>query len=150
VRDDSIVADSELSAREQDHVSLLVDARPDPERSANMGLFASIRSGDMAKQVNVTATLEEPRSDQVMGFFVGEVPEGIGSVARRTERGYAVEARIPRALLDERRGGDWDLLRLNVTVWDFDEGEPNHVSLAWRPSRFGDRAAPGSGTFVRR
>jgi hypothetical protein len=149
VRDDSIVSGSELSAREQDHLSLLVDARPDPDRSANMGLFAAIRSGDMAKQVNVTATLEEPRSDQIMGFFVGEVPADITSATRRTPQGYAVEARIPRALLDERRGGDWDALRLNVTVWDFDEGEPDHVSLAWRPSRFGERAAPGSGTFVR-
>jgi hypothetical protein len=150
VRDDSVVAGTSLSAREQDHVGILVDARADPERSANIGLFAAIRSGDMAKQVNLVATLEEPRSDQIMGFFVGAVPEGIRSVSRRTPQGYAVEASIPRAVLDERRGGDWDLLRVNLTVFDFDAGEPNHVSLAWRPSRFGDRAVPGSGTFVRR
>ncbi len=149
VRDDSVVSGSQLSAREQDHLSILVDARPDPDRSANMGLFASIRSGDMAKLVNVLATLEEPRSDQIMGFFVGEMPAGIRQAARPTPQGYAVEASIPRALLDERRGGDWDLLRVNITVFDFDEGEPNHVSLAWRPSRFGDRAVPGSGTFAR-
>jgi hypothetical protein len=96
------------------------------------------------------ATLEVPRSDPIIGLFVGEAAEGIRSASRRTPQGYAVEVRIPRALLDEQRGGDWDLLRINVTVTDFDTGEPNHVSLAWRPSRFGDRAAPGSGTFSRR
>jgi hypothetical protein len=150
VRDDSVVAGAERSAREQDHVSLLVDARPDPDRSANAELFAAIRSGEMAKLVHVIATLEEPRGDPILDLFVGEVPEGIRSASRRTPQGYAVEVRIPRALLDERRGGDWDLLRVNVTVTDFDTGEPDHVSLAWRPSRFGDRAAPGSGTFSRR
>ena len=150
VRDDSVVAGTQLSAREQDHVDLNLDARPDPDRSANMGLFAAIRSGVMAKTVNVVTTLEEPRSDQIMGFFVGKLPEGIRRAARRTPQGYAVEISIPRAVLDERRGGDWDAVRLNVTVSDFDEGEPNHVSLAWRPSRFGDRAVPGSGTFARR
>ncbi len=150
VRDDSVVSGTQLSAREQDHVDLNVDARPEPDRSANMGLFAAIRSGVMARLVNVVATLEEPRNDQILGFFVGKVPTGIRKSARRTPEGYAVEIAIPRILLDERRGADWDAVRLNVTVTDFDEGEPNHVWLAWRPSRFGDRAIPGSGTFGRR
>jgi len=150
VRDDSVVAGRELSAREQDHVDLVVDARPDPERSANTNVFDAIRSGAMAKLVNLTVTLEEPRSDQIMRFFVGKAPEGIRTAARRTPHGYAVEASIPRAVLDERRGGAWDAIRVNVTVTDFDEREPNHVSLAWRPSRFGDRAVAGSGTFSRR
>ena len=44
----------------------------------------------------------------------------------------------------------WDALRLNVTVTDFDAGERDFASLAWRPSRFGEQAIPGSGTFSRR
>ena len=149
VRDDSVVADGERSAREQDHVSLLFDARPDPDRSENPGLFAAIRSGVMAKLVSLVATLEEPRGDDVMRFFVGELPDGVRVASRRTPGGYAVEVGIPRAVLDARRGAAWDAIRVNVTVVDFDAGEPNHVSLAWRPSRFGERAIPGSGTFER-
>jgi hypothetical protein len=150
VRDDSIVAGRERAAREQDHVAVSVDARPDPERSANMGLFPAIRSGVMAKLVTVVAALEEPRPDGVMALFAGEPPEGTRFASYRTPRGWAAEIAIPRAILDERRGGPWDRLRLNVTAVDFDAGEPNHVSLAWRPSRFGDRAIRGSGTFARR
>jgi hypothetical protein len=150
VRDDSVVAGRELSAREQDHVGVTVDARPDPERSANQGRFEAIRSGVMARLVHVLATLEEPRRDDVMALFAAAPPEGVRFAAYRTPAGYAAEIAIPRELLDERRGGAWDAVRMNVTVADLDAGEPNHVTLAWRPSRFGDRAVPGSGTFARR
>ncbi len=150
VRDDSVVAGRDRSAREQDNVSVTVDARPDPERSANLSLFAAIRSGVMAKLVHVVATLEEPRRDGAMALFAGPTPEGVRFAAYRTPGGFAAEIAIPRDLLDERRGGAWDAVRLNVTATDFDAGEPNYVTLAWRPSRFGDRAVPGSGTFARR
>jgi hypothetical protein len=150
VRDDSIVAGSDRSAREQDHVAVTVDARPDPERSANLGLFPAIRSGVMAKLVNVLATLEEPRRDSVMALFAGEPPAGVRSAARRSAEGFGAEISIPRAVLDERRGGAWDTVRLNVTLVDVDAGEPTWISLAWRPSRFGERAVRGSGTFTRR
>jgi hypothetical protein len=150
VRDDSLVSGRDLSAREQDHVTLSVDARPDPQRSENEGLFAAIRSGVMAKIVTVVATLEEPRRDAVMTLFAGPPSEGVRFAAHRTPAGYAAEISIPRELLDERRGAAWDAVRLNVSLTDFDAGEPNHVALAWRPSRFGDRAIPGSGTFSRR
>jgi hypothetical protein len=150
VRDDSVVSGRDLSAREQDHVTLSVDARPDPERSENQGLFAAIRSGVMKELVTVVATLEEPRRDAAMAFFTGPPAEGARFAAYRTPTGYAAEISIPREILDERRGAAWDAVRLNVSVTDFDAGEPNHVSFAWRPSRFGDRAVPGSGTFTRR
>jgi hypothetical protein len=150
VRDDSLVAGSDRRAREQDHVAVTIDARPDPDRSANQGLFAAIRGGVMAKLVNVLATLAEPRRDQVLALFASSAPEGVRWAAQPTPAGYAVEVAVPQSLLDERRGGPWDAVRLNVTVTDFDEGERDHVALAWRPSRFGDRAVAGSGTFARR
>lgn len=150
VRDDSIVASPDAVAREQDHVSLSLDARPDPERSANEGLFAAIRSGAMAKMVSPLLALQETRPDPVLRFFAGSAPAGLREAVRRTERGYALEVAVPAALLDERRGGRWDALRLNVTMHDFDAGEPDHVALSWRPSRFEAGAIAGAGTFLRR
>jgi hypothetical protein len=150
VRDDSIVASGERIAREQDHVSLSLDARPDPERSQNMGLFPAIHSGVMAKLVSVTAALEEPRRDEVMRLFTGPPLEGVRWAAARTATGYAAEIEVPHEILDARRGAAWDALRLNVTVTDFDAGERDFASIAWRPSRFGEQAIPGSGTFSRR
>jgi hypothetical protein len=149
VTDDSIVASPDAVAREQDHVSLNLDARPDPERSQNEELFAAIRSGAMAKMVSPLLALQETRPDPVMRLFAGGAPEGLRQTVRRTEAGYAVELAVPSAALDERRGGRWDALRLNVTMSDFDEGEPDHVTLSWRPSRFEAGAILGAGTFLR-
>jgi hypothetical protein len=149
VRDDSLVASSERVARHQDNVSVNVDARPDPERSANQGFFAAIRSGALAKMVSALVTVAEPRPDPILALFAGATPGAVATAARRTGEGYAVEVAVPAALLDERRGASWDSVRVNVTVTDYDEGEPDHVALSWRPSRFGDRAISGAGTFVR-
>jgi hypothetical protein len=136
-------------ARHQDNVSVNVDARPDPERSANQGFFAAIRSGALAKMVSALVTVAEPRPDPILALFAGATPGAVATAARRTGEGYAVEVAVPAALLDERRGASWDSVRVNVTVTDYDEGEPDHVALSWRPSRFGDRAISGAGTFVR-
>ena len=150
VHDDSIVASSDEVARDQDHVALSLDARPDPERSQNQGTFVAIRSGAMARMVSPLIALQETRPDPVLRLFAGDVPEGVRQAVRRTQGGYAVELAVPASLLDERRGGRWDALRLNVTMTDFDAGEPDHVALSWRPSRFEVGAIVGAGTFVRR
>jgi 3',5'-cyclic AMP phosphodiesterase CpdA len=150
VRDDSIVASPDEVAREQDHVSLSIDARPDPERSRNEATFVAIRNGSMAKLVSPLVALGETRPDPILKLFAGGVPEGVLQAVRRTEPGYAVEVAVPVAVLDERRGERWDALRLNVTLSDFDEGEPDHVDLSWRPSRFEAGAIEGAGTFLRR
>jgi Calcineurin-like phosphoesterase len=150
VQDDSIVASPDEVARKQDHVSLNLDARPDPERSKNEETFVAIRSGAMAKMVSPLIALQETRPDPILRLFAGGTPEGVRQAVRRTETGYAVEVAVPAAVLDERRGQRWDALRLNVTMNDFDEGEPDHVALSWRPSRFQAGAIEGAGTFVRR
>ena len=148
VRDDSIVVSPDLVAREQDHVDVSIDARPDPERSKNEETFVAVRNGSMAKLVSPQIALQETRPDPIIALF-GSVPEGTRQAARRTATGYAVEVAIPAAVLDDRRGGRWDAVRVNVTMNDFDEGEPDHVTLSWRPSRFEAGAIEGAGTFVR-
>jgi hypothetical protein len=150
VRDDSIVASPDEVAREQDHVSLNIDVRPDPERSKNEETFVAIRSGAMAKMISPLVALQETRPDPVMRLFAGALPDGVRQAVLRTETGYAVELAVPAKLLDERRGARWDALRLNVSMDDFDEDEPDHVVLSWRPSRFEAGAIEGAGTFVRR
>ena len=150
VRDDSIVASADEVAREQDHVAVSIDARPDPERSSNEETFVAIRSGAMAKLVSPLIALQETRPDPVVRALRGR--RAGGRRERRAPHGDGLCRRGRRAGadLDERRGGRWDALRVNVTVSDFDEGESDHVDLAWRPSRFEAGAIEGAGTFVRR
>jgi hypothetical protein len=150
VRDDSIVATKERVTREQDHVALSLDTRPDPERSKNEGLFVALRGGALARMVSPLIALQETRPDPIMRLFGASNTESVESAVRLTQNGYAMEVAVPTALLDEHSGGRWDALRLNVTVTDFDEGEPDHVQLAWRPSRFEAGAIEGAGTFLRR
>jgi hypothetical protein len=150
VRDDSIVASPDSVARDQDHVAVSIDARPDPERSRNEETFVAIRNGSMAKLVSPLIALQETRADPILRLFAGGTPEGVRSAVARTETGYAAELAVPAAALDERRGARWDALRINVSISDFDVGEKDHVVLAWRPSRFEAGAIEGAGTFVRR
>jgi hypothetical protein len=131
-------------------VAVSIDARPDPERSRNEETFVAIRNGSMAKLVSPLIALQETRPDPILRLFAGGAPESVRSAVQRTALGYAVEVAVPASVLDERRGGRWDALRVNVTVSDFDEGENDHVALAWRPSRFEAGAIEGAGTFVRR
>jgi hypothetical protein len=150
VRDDSVVSGSDLTVREQDHVSVTLDARPDPARSANQDFYVAMRAGELAQVLTALAALAEPRPDRVMELLAGPPAPGVRSAARRTPTGYAVEIAVPNALLDERRGARWDAVRINVVVNDVDAGEPDWVALLWRPSRWGERAVVGAGTFERR
>jgi len=86
----------------------------------------------------------------VLRLFTGPPLEDVRWAAARTPTGYTAEIEVPREILDARRGAAWDAVRLNVTVTDFDAGERDFASIAWRPSRFGEQAIEGSGTFSRR
>ena len=152
VVDDSVVASAAATAREQDHVLVSLDARP--ERAENGNLFAMIRAGALRKMVTSYATLGPARPDPILSLFAGGGPEvgpsPVETASLRTADGYAVELAVPHSRLDEHAGGAWQGLRLNLTVSDFDEGEPDHMNLSWRPSRFGGGAAEGAGSISRR
>jgi len=150
VRDDSLVAGDGRSVQEQDHVAIRMDARPDPERSRNQGLAAAYASGAVQKIIWLLAPLGETRHDQIAELLSGLQPEGAQSATARSANGYAAEFAIPFRALDERRGANWDALRINVSVTDYDAGERGRAVLNWRPERFGGRAVPGMGTFLRR
>lgn len=147
VTDDSIVTSGDLIARNQDAVVISIDPRPAAERNRNEELFAMIRNGALGKVVSAFVTIEEPRPDPILVLFTGEGEPVHRQAARRTPGGYAVEVAIPVAVLEERAGGDWDGFRLNVTIEDFDQDEPDHNSLYWRPSRFEPGTAEGVGSF---
>ena len=147
VTDDSIVTSRERIARNQDAVLVSIDPRPALERNQNVELFAMIRSGALGRMVSAFVTIEEPRFDPILAIFTGGGDPVHVHASRRTPGGYTVELAVPITALDERAGGDWDGLRLNVTVEDFDQGEADHNSLYWRPSRFRPGTASGVGSF---
>ena len=152
VTDDSIVATPERIDREQDGLSLTIDTRNDPERSAvSSGYMAAILDGTLSKILTLTAGPEpNPAEDSVRATFLPPRPEGVQIATRRTADGYRTEISVPSSVLDTMRGERYGALRLDISLLDFDEGEQEHSTLWWRPSRFSDTAIPGSGTFERR
>lgn len=150
VRDDSLVAGPDRTAREQDHVALSIDARPDPERSANRDRYEALSTGGFRKLIQATIPLGEAKDDPILALFGIREIAGTAQAARRTANGYAVEFSVPLSRLDEIRGAPWDALRMNVAVTDYDEAETGYNVVYWRPNRFSGDAPEGSGTFVRR
>lgn len=151
VRDDSIVSSPERIGREQDGVALILDARDDPARSASgQGFFTAISDGTMRDVLVISAGPEpNPAEDTVFSVFIPPPPDSIRSASQVEDSGYGLEIAIPLAVLDAKHGERFDRVRLDISVYDFDEGQTGHATLWWRPSRFDARAIPGSGTFSR-
>ena len=147
VRDDDVVATPHRTLREQDHVVINLDARPEAARNRNMDYLAARLSGELGKSITSFCGPEQnPERDRILEMFASTTK--IACAARRTSEGYVLEVSIPRTLLDEAAGGSWSAARVNLTVADFDGAGVNHNTIAWRPSRYGANATAGSGTFV--
>ncbi len=149
VTDDDLQLAPRPTARARDGVSLVLDARPDPERSRNGSLWAAIRDGGRRELLFAAAAPAPPQPEGVLRAGLPARPAEVRSASRPREGGYAVELAIPAAWLDARQGGPWSAFRLELSVDDYDAGEPGPATCWWRPSRFGPSGVPGSGTFVR-
>ena len=148
VTDDKIDAAEDESPRYQDHARVTVDARPDPERSENQPLFEAMREGHLEKIAHDYMTLVEGREDKVIAFL-DDARAAVEWRTVRTAEGYNAEAKVSGAFLDAVRGERWDVIRIGVTVADFDPDETARVYLNWQPWRMGTAPVAASGTFVR-
>jgi len=151
VRDDSIVSSPERIAREQDGVALILDSRDDPARSASgQGFFTAISDGTMRSTLLISAGPEpNPAEDTVFSVFIPPPPDSIRTASQVGHSGYSIEIAVPLAVLDAKHGERFDRVRLDISVYDFDEDQTGHATLWWRPARFDIRSIPGSGTFSR-
>jgi hypothetical protein len=149
VIDDSIVASGELTAMDQDALIVSVDARPDPDRSANQPLVEAMASGATSRMAIELLTLAPGRPAPVLEMLDG-VRDAIASAVVRTSGGYAAEIAIPGELLSRQQGREWQVVRVGIHANDFDESERGSKSLHWQPYRFGSAAVVGTGTFMRR
>jgi hypothetical protein len=150
VRDRTPLFSSELVADDQDGVTVELDARPDPQRSDNQGVLASVADGTVKQLFITTLTAVEPLPDRFVASLIAPPPEGVRRAVRRRDGGYSAELALPCRFLDERAGAPWERFRLNVALQDYGADGKGH-SYDWRPSRFGAPSATirGAGTFVR-
>ncbi len=148
VRDPSPSSSAERRVDAQDGLTVELDARPDPARSANAPVLEAIEDGTVASLL--ITDLAPVEGVPVMRRVLPPPPEGLRRAVQTDAGGYRAELAVPTRFLDERAGGAWQGFRLNVELRDFAGGEPGY-SLRWRPSRFAppSEAIEGAGTFVR-
>ncbi len=148
VTDDKIDASEHESPRYQDHAHVTVDARPDPERSRNYPLFEAMRAGHLEQIAHDYMTLADAREDKVIAFL-DDARAAVEWRTVRTADGYNAEAKVSGTFLNAAQGERWDVLRIGVTVADFDTDETTRTYLNWQPWRMGTAPVAASGTFVR-
>jgi hypothetical protein len=139
VTDDRVVVDDEHNARQEDALTILVDARPAVDRAAPVKDW---------KQILAFVMSPGPAAGREQ---LGELlPEGSKAASVITPTGYNTEIAIPVALLDKAAGGQWKDFRLNVRLHDLDtHTEWNATQMWWRPAWDGPGNFAGSGTFSR-
>ena len=159
VRDDSLLADEARGLMIQDSVMIAVDSRPDPDRSANLRLYDSVRR-DLAQMAVGFVTLHGIVEESYYLRFLDGSRAAVASEATATEAGYDVEFRVDGEFLDRHAGESWKTVRLAITAIDWDAGDDvneipwyakgsDGVALHWMPDRFGEAPVAASGTFTR-
>ncbi|NJL12608.1 MAG: hypothetical protein HC913_06160 [Microscillaceae bacterium] len=140
VQDDEILTDANRWGDDQDGITLIVNARPE-KQSANT-------TGGWNESLYL---IQNPADKMVSQFFrPGRLPEGVGGVTRRTPEGYQSEFKIPIAYLQKIYGSpDWQSVRLNVRVSDWDQQFQHETQLYWQPDWGSPENYIGSGLFTK-
>jgi hypothetical protein len=120
----------------QDGLELRIDARPEPARS-------------QGRDQGGTALLVAISPDHIrqnMGLYQPDVleREGVPAVGVPTPTGHAYEVSV-----EAQQGKDWDRIRINIAVDDFDEITGPLAQLWWQPDWRDPANFAGSGTFRR-
>ena len=122
----------------EDFVMVWVDARGSESDDPKACVFSTIQGPETA-------------DEQAAEYEEGNVPESIQSASLATDDGFAAEFAIPISYLNERQQGQWQRVRLNVSVSDFDrrDARDGATILSWRPQWFRPGDHTDSGAFFR-
>ncbi len=139
VTDNQLETTSDKIAYEQDGINVLLDARPERISALETGerIFREV--------LYLGISPLEAKSNEL--FRADRLPEGTKAAINRTEQGYVAEMAVPVAYLNEMQGGNWESIRLNVAIRDFDEDGQYQTALFWKPDWRSEENYLGSGTF---
>jgi len=153
IKDSTPYHSEALVARKQDALRFSVDARPDPMRSSSgQGYFEAIKDGTLQQLATGWVSPLKAAPDPLLQRWLAPIPRGSKVASVRHPGGYSVELAIPSSWLDERQGQEWQEVRIELSVQDFQEASSHERSVLFRPNRFdGGRllSIPGSATFSR-
>jgi len=139
VIDNQLETTPDKIAYEQDGINVLLDARP--ER------ISALETGERIFREVLYLGISPLEADSNELFRADRLPEGTKAAINRTEQGYVAEMAVPVSYLNELQGGNWESLRLNVAIRDFDENGQYQTALFWKPDWRSENNYVGSGTF---
>ena len=140
VTDDEIMTSEDQSPFEQDGISVLLDARP--EKVSALG-----KGANLFREVLYIGQSPVHAEENADLYRKNRLPEGIKAICKKTEGGYVTEIAIPVSYLNEMQGTDWQNLRLNVAVSDFDKEGNHQTRIYWKPNWSDAENYVGSGMF---
>ena len=146
VRDDSLISKpgKNNTTRYQDHLGIIIDARPKAERGVKI-------TSNRDKRKNFIMLRVDPKPyEETIEYHHARLPEGVYFTGVKTEKGYAVEVAIPHSVLDAYNEREWEDLRFNLITFDVDKLTGSLVYLWWRPSWATHSSYKDSGTFLRK
>lgn len=122
----------------EDLLLLFVDARATAQDDIEKSVFGVLAGPQVSPE-------------QAAEYSQGKAPEGLKSASLATPDGFEAEFAIPAAYLNERQGGDWKQVRLNIAFDDFDRGDARDgvTMLYWRPQWEDPKSYPEAGLFRR-
>ena len=128
----------------QDGIEVRIDGRPDPQRSLNRG------QDDYGMANHLFIALSPHPDPKRMVFVERELAESFGVKATcvTNARGYTAEIAVPVSYFEQRQGKDWQRLRLNIAIDDYDD-KGGLAQLWWRSDWRDEPVLPGSGTFAK-
>lgn len=127
----------------QDGIEVRMDARPEPDRLFGQGKEFT----DFLLVAMSPARAGEARA----AHNAAGLPEGSKAVCIATTTGHNTEIAIPLSYLNEKAGGPWSAVRVNVVVNDFDDDPKGFTGdkLWWQPDWRSPANTWGSGTLQR-
>ncbi len=144
---DSQIASAKPGALEwgkRDSFAFWLDAREEPERSANS------KPWERRGQDFLYLECGLDNAGGTARFEPERWPEGAEAACARTRGGYALEVSIPARYLDSRQGGRWSVFRLNASARDYGGRASGPARESdWMPRWNRPECPPGSGSFKR-
>ncbi|MBX2872787.1 MAG: metallophosphoesterase [Saprospiraceae bacterium] len=142
VTDDQIVRMPATPAYNQDAIAVVVGM--DPAEVSAMSTGQGWYREELFLIIN-------PEKDGLKSapFSQRGVPEGVKVSCKASGIGYDLEMAIPVALIKEKQGEDWQSIRFNLGLLDFDPDEQNEQHY-FQPDWRGKGNVIGSGLFFKK
>jgi hypothetical protein len=128
----------------QDGIEVRIDARPEAER-----LFGQ---GKEFQDILLVAMSPARAGETRAPYSAAKLPDGTKAVCIATPTGHNTEIAIPISYVNEKAGKQWNAVRLNVVVNDFDDDYKGFTGdkMWWQADWRTPDSTWGSGTFVKK